>query len=74
MFKIIIERIEKRTMKVNEWNRLHDKEEFDTEKEPQYGYVERIKEVEEKTQLYEQTSSADTIDIMGVIKAFNKPQ
>lgn len=54
-----------------EYHRLHDKINFDSEKDPQYGYVKTIKPVSETEEIYTQTTDKE-IDIKKVIDAFNQ--
>lgn len=70
-YKIEIHAIQEGVRKETDWNRLHDKKEFDSKEDPQYGYVSADLPYGEETKIYEQTSM-DNIDLKAVIDAFNK--
>ena len=51
------------------YERLHNKEEFDTKADPQYGYVAREGETEQDITVY--TQQVESLDIVKVIAAIN---
>ena len=71
MYKITIERITIMFKKVDEWNRMHNKIDFDNTKDPQYTYVSVNKEVTDTKEIYTQQTDKE-IDIKKVIDAFNQ--
>lgn len=70
-YKITIEKLDKVDTVSKEWNKLHNKEDFDNDKEPQYGYVETDTTETTSTTIYEQITDKE-LDIKKVIDAFNE--
>ena len=70
LYKIVITQHDYEEKKDTDWLQLHDKEEFDTKRDPQYGYVSTMKMKEIETKIYEQTSNKE-IALKRIIDAFN---
>ena len=71
MYKINIIQIDEVEKEVKEYQKLHNKVDFNSDEDPQYDYVETTKMVEVETSLYSQQTNRE-IDLMAVINAFNK--
>lgn len=71
MYKITIEKVETELKKTTTYEKLHDKDTFDTEEDPQYGYVKAEIEQEVNREIYNQITEKE-IDIKQVIDAFNQ--
>ena len=71
LYKITIEKITSENKLVREWLKIHNKEQFDSEKDPQYKYITIEKEVAETKEIYTQLTDKE-IDIKKVIDAFNQ--
>ena len=69
MFKIEITEIKKEKTVVKRYQKLHDKEEFDSKADPQYGYVEVEGIDPEENIIY--TQQVESLDIVKVIVAIN---
>ena len=69
MFKVVINEIVEVEENVKTYERLHDKKEFDTEKDPQFAYLTTEKMVKKEIQVLAQT--VETLDLVKVIKAIN---
>lgn len=70
LYKITIVEVTEQERETKDYQKLHDKQEFDNDKEPQYGYV-RHKEVYTKaTEIYIQQTNKN-INLKGIIDAFN---
>lgn len=70
MYKITVTFIETVEEETTEWLRLHNKTDFDSTKEPQYGYVPTKQIVDKELILYTQQILKE-IDLKSVIDAFN---
>lgn len=69
MYLVQITKIEKNIKKTTAWERLHDKSDFDSEKEPQYGYVSTEREITDEIEVYKQ--QLNEINLVKVIEAVN---
>ena len=70
MYKIEITEINRVMKKTSEWQRLHDRKEFESDEDPQYGYVTTKNIVKTECKIYEQ--EVKSIDLKRVIKAINE--
>ena len=68
-YRITVEEIKTVERTYNSWNKLHDKESFDNETDPQYGYVTTTELREETRELYKQ--EVDNLYLMAVVTAVN---
>ena len=69
MFTITIKQVKQVPAAGSSYERLHNKEEFDSKTEPQYGYIKKEGiEIEEIT-VY--TQQVESLDIVKVIAAVN---
>ena len=71
MYKITIEKITSEIKRTSNWQKIHDKVDFDSKKEPQYDYAFVDKETTEAKEIYTQYTDKE-IDIKKVIDAFNQ--
>lgn len=72
-YKITIEETMETEKMTTSWLKLHNKEKFDSQEDPQFGYVKEVLPEIKKIIIYEQKTN-DEIDLMGVIQAFNKKE
>ena len=70
VYHITIKEVDTYETETKEWRKVHDKEVFDNEVEPQYAYVESNENMEIEKKIYEQT--VDEINIVKIIDAINK--
>jgi hypothetical protein len=71
-YRVVVTRIETVERKTKDWLKQYDIPESDMggrRPEGQYAYVETVKEVVDKTDIYDQT--VNNLDLAAVIKAVN---